>query len=157
MTWPASFLLTQSPTIGLLVVVAGSHGMLAMMRLLFSLLTGWKLTPKAERPFHSFVFGSQRSPTLEQPAFARAFPSLLPLSPSGLPSWFVVRGFPNISCLSVLAELVGSDLHRPGFTLSQECRVFFQREVGGLLSLVVANIQFMSCVFGPSPWIESLT
>ncbi len=72
MTWPASFLLTQSPTIGLLVVVAGSHGMLAMMRLLFSLLAGWRLTPRAERPFHSFVSGSQRSPTLEQPTFARA-------------------------------------------------------------------------------------
>jgi hypothetical protein len=35
--------------------------------------------------------------------------------------------------------------------------MFFQREVGGLLNLVAVNIQFMSCVFGPSPWIGSLT
>ncbi len=35
--------------------------------------------------------------------------------------------------------------------------MLFHKEVRGLLSLVAANIQFMSCVFGPSPWIGSLT
>jgi hypothetical protein len=35
--------------------------------------------------------------------------------------------------------------------------MLFHREAGGLLSLVVGNIQFMSCVFGPSTWIGSLT
>ncbi len=131
--------------------------MLAIIRFLFSLLTGWKLTPRAERPFQSSTSRSQKSLTLEQPAFVKAFPSLLPLSPSSRPSWFVMRGFPKIGCLSVSAELVGSNLHSPGLTLSQEWRMLFHKEAGGLLSLVVANIQFMSCVFGPSMWIGSLT
>ncbi len=35
--------------------------------------------------------------------------------------------------------------------------MLFHREVGGLLSLVAANIQLISCVLGPSPWTGSLT
>jgi hypothetical protein len=140
----------------LLLEVAGSQGMQAMMRSLFSLLMGWKLTSRVERPFQAFASGSQKLPTLEQPAFAKALPLLLPLSPRGLLSWFVMRGFPKTGYLSVSAELVGSDLLSTGFTLIQAQRMLFHREVGGLLSLVVANNQFMSCVVGPSPWIGSI-
>ncbi len=35
--------------------------------------------------------------------------------------------------------------------------MLFHREARGFLSLVAANIQFMSCVFGPNPWVRSLT
>ncbi len=121
------------------------------MRFLFSLFMGWKLTPRAERPFQFSSSESQKSLILEQPAFARAFPSLLPLSPSGLPSWFIMRGFPKTGCLSVSAELVDFDLHRPDLTLSQEWRMLFHKEVGGLLNLVAANNQFISYVVGPIP------
>jgi hypothetical protein len=88
------------------------------MRFLLSLLMGWKLTPRAERPFQFSSSESQKSPILEQLAFARAFPSLLPLSLSGLPSWFIMRGFPKTGCLNVSVELVGFDLHSPDLTLS---------------------------------------
>jgi hypothetical protein len=50
-----------------------------------------------------------------------------------------MRGFPKTGCLSVFAELVGSDLHSPDLTFSQEWRMLFHKEVGGLLSLVAAN------------------
>ncbi len=127
------------------------------MRSLLRLLAGWKLTPRAERPFHSFSFGSQKSRTQEHPTFASEFPSLLPLRPRGLPSWFTIWGFPKIGCLRVSVELVGSVLQSPGLTLIQAWRMHFHREVGGLLSLVAANIQLISCVLGPSPWTGSLT
>jgi len=116
-----------------------------------SLFVGWKLTPRAERPFQSSSSVSQKSSILERAAFTRAFPSFLPLSPSGLPSWLVMKGFPKTSCLSVLAELVSSDLRRPNLTLIQEWRMLFHKEVGGLLSLVATNIQLMSWVVGPIP------
>ncbi len=118
--------------------------MLFIMRFLFNLFVGWKLTSKAERPFQSSSSESQKSSILEHPAFARVFPSLLPLSPSGLPSWLVMKGFPKTGCLSVSAELVGFDLRRSYLTFIQEWRMLFHREVGGLLSLVAANIQLIS-------------
>ncbi len=115
-----------------------------MMRFLFNLFVGWKLTSRAERPFQFSFSESQKSSILEHPAFVRVFPSLLPLSPRGLLSWLVMRGFPKTGCLSISVELVGSDLRRSNLTLSQEWRMFFHREVGGLLSLVAANIQLIS-------------
>jgi hypothetical protein len=68
-----------------------------------------------------------------------------------------MRGFPNISCLSSFAVLVGSDLHRPSLTLNQAPSMLFHREHGGLLSLGAENSQFMSWVLGPKPWTGSLT
>ncbi len=99
----------------------------------------WKLTPSAERPFQSCSSRSQKSLTLVQPALASAFPSLLPLSPRGLLSVLVMRGFLNTVCLSSSEVLVGSDLHRPGLTLNQAPSTFFHREQGGLLSLGAEN------------------
>jgi hypothetical protein len=51
-----------------------------------------------------------------------------------------MSGLPKIGCLRISAELVGSDLWRPGLTLSQEWRMLFHREVGGFLSLGAVNI-----------------
>ncbi len=131
--------------------------MLALMRSLFRLFLGWKLTPRSKKPFHIFSSKFQKSLTLEHPAFAREFPSLLPLRPRGLPSWLMIRGFPKTGCLRVSAELVGSDLQSPGLTLIQAWRMFIHREVGGLLNFLAVNIQLMSCVVGPNPWTGSLT
>jgi hypothetical protein len=55
-----------------------------------------------------------------------------------------MKGFPKTGCLSVSAELVGFDLRRSYLTFIQEWRMLFHREVGGLLSLVAANIQLIS-------------
>ncbi len=131
--------------------------MLAMMRSLFSLLLAWELIPRAERFFQEFVSKSQKSPTLEWPAFTRALPSLLPLSPRGLLSWFVMRGLPKTGYLSTSAALVGSILLKPGLTFIQALRMLFHREVGGLLSFLATNSQLMSCVAGPSPCTGSIT
>jgi hypothetical protein len=50
-----------------------------------------------------------------------------------------MRGFPKMGCLRASAELVSSDLVRPGLTLIQARRMLFQRGVEGLLSFVVAK------------------
>jgi len=68
-----------------------------------------------------------------------------------------MRGFPKTGCLRVSVELVGSDLQNLGLTFIQAWRMLFHREVESLLSFVVANIQLMSCMEGPSPWTGSLT
>jgi len=127
------------------------------MRSLFSLLLAWELIPRTERFFQVSASGSQKSPTLEWPAFTRALPSLLPLSPKGPLSWFVMRGLPKTGCLSTSAVLVGSDLLKPGLTFIHALRMLFQREVGGLLSFVAANSQLMSYVARPSPCTRSIT
>ncbi len=127
------------------------------MRSLFSLLLVWKLIPRAERFFQVFASGSQKSPTLEWPPFTRALPSLLPLSPKGLLSWFVMRGLPKTGCLSTSAALVGSNLLKPGLTFIRTLRMLFHWEVGGLFSFVATNSQLMSCVTGPSPCTGSIT
>ncbi len=68
-----------------------------------------------------------------------------------------MRGLPKTGYLSTSAALVGSDLLSPGLTSIHALRTLFHREVGGLLSLVAANSQLISCVVGPSPWTESMT
>ncbi len=141
----------------MLLEVAGSQGILVTMRSLFSLLLVWKLIPRAERFFQVFASGSQKSPTLEWPAFTKALPSLLPLSPKGLLSWFVMRGLLKTGCLSTSAALVGSDLLKPGLTFIQALKMLFHREVKGLVSFVAANSQLMSYVTGPSPCTGSIT
>jgi hypothetical protein len=115
-----------------------------MMRFLFDLFVGWKLISRAERPFQSSSFESQKSLILECPAFTKAFPSLLPLSPRGLPSWLTMRGFPKTGCLRVSIELVSYDLQKLDLTFSHEWRILFHKEIGGLLSLVTANNQLTS-------------
>ncbi len=127
------------------------------LRSLFSLLLAWKLIPRAERFFQVFASGSKKSPTLEWPTFTRALPSLLPLNPKGLLSWFVMRGLSKIGCLSTLAALVDSNLLKPGLTFIQALRILFHREVGGLLSFVATNSQLMSCVTRPRPCTRNIT
>jgi hypothetical protein len=62
-----------------------------------------------------------------------------------------MRGFPKMGYLRASAELVGSDLAKPGLTLIQAWRMLFQREVEGCLSFVAAKSQLISFVGGPSP------
>ncbi len=88
---------------------------------------------------------------------ANALPSLLPLSPRGLPSWLVMRGFPNTGYLSNFAVLVGFDLLSPGLTVSQAPNILFQREAGGFFSLGAMNSQCMSWLQGPRLWTERRT
>jgi hypothetical protein len=123
---------------------------------LHRLLEGWKFIPRAERLFQSYVSGSWKSLTLEQPELANALPSLLPLRPSGLRSWLVMRGFPNTGCLSSFALMVSSVLHRPYLMLSQAPNMLFHNEHGSLLNLGATKSQLMSWVLGPMPWTGSL-
>jgi len=56
-----------------------------------------------------------------------------------------------MGCLRASAELVGSDLARPGLTLIQVWKMLFQRETEGRLNFEAAKSQLISFVRGPSP------
>jgi hypothetical protein len=92
--------------------------MLDVIVSLHALLLGWYLMPRLVRLFHPLVFSFQKSLTLVWPAFAKEFPSLRPPTPSGIPHWLRMEGFPKIGWRRISAEEVGSDLHKPGLALS---------------------------------------
>ncbi len=144
-------MLIQSPTCMELVISSGRQGILVVMpsrQLLFE--ASWIIF-NSESPFHLLFAGFQRSLIREQPEYAKAFPSLRPLVPSGVPFTLRMEGLPKRGYLRISVALVGSVLIRPGLTFSQAPIILFHIEHWVLLSLGTVKIQLMSGVLGPLP------
>jgi len=84
--------------------------------------------PSSARLFHSCSLGFQRSLVRVQPALAKAFPSLDPPKPKGIPCSLRINGLPNIGCQKISSVLVGSAFVNPGLTFIQAPMMLFHIE-----------------------------
>jgi hypothetical protein len=94
--------------------------------------------------------------TREHPDYAKALPSLMPPTPSGIHVELRIDGLPKRGCLRISAKVVGSDLIRPGRTFNQVPTMLFHIEHLNLLNLGATQSEFRFGFEGPLPWTGSL-
>jgi hypothetical protein len=114
------------------------------------------LMPSSESPFQQCLSGFQMSLILEHPARAKALPSLLPLTSSGVPLALRMDGLPKIGCLRISSSVVGSLFVKPCLAFIQASTMLLHIERLSRLSLGAARSQLKSGVDGPFPWRSSL-